>query len=99
VGSGCLKPVNSLQACPDADVNEEGWYLRLAFQTASGGILPVAAKGNFQVDVSLPHLVKGASGTRAGTRAPSISYWPTGVLHHTIQDFGSVLTSRESRRK
>ena len=36
--SGCLKPVNSLQASPDADVNDEGWSLRLAFQTASEGI-------------------------------------------------------------
>jgi len=73
VGSGCLKPVNSLQACPDADVNEEGWYLRLAFQTASGGILPVAAKGNFQVDVSLPHLVKG--GVRYESRYESALYF------------------------
>jgi hypothetical protein len=41
-------------------MNEEGWSLRRALQTASeGGTLPVAAKGNFQVDMSLPHLVKG----------------------------------------
>ncbi len=45
-GSGKL--MNSLRACADADVVEEGWSLMLEFQAAGeGGILPVAAKGNF----------------------------------------------------
>lgn len=58
--SGSLKPVNSLQAHPELDANEEGWYLRLAFQRASEGeTLPVAAKRNYQVDTSLTHLAKG----------------------------------------